>query len=102
MDLTVTVDTHGASTVAHLCGDIDAYTAPLLRAALLDLVQQNVIDLVVDMGDVTFLDSTGLGVLVATLHRQGKAGGSLRLAAVGDRVLKILQITALDTVFEIL
>src|SRR4051794_31076676 len=101
MDLTITVEERGDCTLASVSGDIDAYTAPELRAALLGLVQDSRLHIVIDMSGVSFLDSTGLGVLIGTLNRQRKSGGSLGLAAISDRVFKIFRITSLDTVFDI-
>lgn len=101
MDLTVTVEDRGTSTVAYVSGEIDAYTAPELRSTLLNLANTQHPDLVLDMGGVSFLDSTGLGCLIGALNRQRKTGGTLRLASVDDRILKIFRITCLDEVFEI-
>lgn len=101
MELTVTVEARGASAVAHLSGELDAYTAPQLRTVLLDLARQGQSDVVVHLKDVTFVDSTGLGVLVGGLNRQRNAGRTLRLAAIDDRTMKVFRITGLDSVFEI-
>ncbi|HSU73527.1 MAG TPA: STAS domain-containing protein, partial [Terrabacter sp.] len=58
-------------------------------------------NLVVDLTDVTFLDSTGLGVLVGRLKLTRTRGGLMRLVGRDDRVLKVFAITGLDKVFEI-
>jgi anti-sigma B factor antagonist len=50
---------------------------------------------------VTFLDSTGLGTLVAARNRAEEAGGQLPIIGSGERVLKLFRITGLDEVFEI-
>jgi anti-sigma B factor antagonist len=56
---------------------------------------------VVDLGRVDFLDSTGLGVLVGALKRLRAAGGSFGLVCHREPLLKIFRITALDQVFPL-
>ena len=101
MDLSITKADHGAHTVVHLGGEIDVYTAPFVREKLDEEIHAGRRDLVVDMSDVTFLDSTGLGVLVGRLKFARTRGGSLRLVARAERVLRVFAITGLDKVFEI-
>jgi anti-sigma B factor antagonist len=82
-------------------GEIDMYTAPRLRELLIDLVSKGSYQLVVDLGKVGFLDSTGLGVLVGGLRRVRAHDGSLDLVCTQQRILKILKITGLTEVFGI-
>jgi anti-sigma B factor antagonist len=56
---------------------------------------------VIDLGGVTFLDSSGLKVLVATNKRTEQAGGSMSLVAAPHVVMRVLTVTALDKVFSI-
>lgn len=85
----------------HLGGEIDVYTAPLVREKLDEQIQSGNADLVVDLSKVTFLDSTGLGVLVGRLKLARTRGGHLRLVGADDRVLKVFSITGLDKVFDL-
>ena len=101
VDLSITRADHGEQTVVHLGGEIDVYTAPLVREKLDEQIQSGRTQLVVDLTDVTFLDSTGLGVLVGRLKLTRTRGGSMRLVGTDDRVLKVFSITGLDKVFEI-
>ncbi len=82
-------------------GEIDIYTAPRLRELLIDLVSKGSYQLVVNLDEVGFLDSTGLGVLVGGLRRVRAHDGSLDLVCTRERVLKILKITGLTEVFGI-
>lgn len=101
MDLSVTVEAQGASAVAHLRGEVDAYTAPQLRQLLSDLSEAGHGDLILHLAEVPFVDSAGLGVLVGGLKRQRALGGTLRLAALDARVLRVFRVTGLDAVFDI-
>lgn len=101
MDLSITRTEQGDRTVMRIHGDIDVYTAALVREKLDDQLYEGHSDLVVDLTGVTFLDSTGLGVLVGRLKRARTLGGSLRLVGPTERVRKVFAITGLDKVFEI-
>lgn len=101
MDLDITTSQSGARTVVHVAGEIDVYTVPALRERLDAEIERGHHELVVDLGGVTFMDSTGLGVLVGRLKVIRGVGGSMRLVSANDRVLKVFAITGLDKVFEI-
>jgi anti-sigma B factor antagonist len=55
---------------------------------------------ILNLGDVNFIDSSGLGLLVRLLTRSRAAGGTLRLCAVPMRIAEVLRITRLDTLFD--
>ena len=80
-------------------GEVDLESAAHLRKAIIDLLDVGAKDLVVDLREVEFLDSTGLGVLVGGLKRARSYGGSLRLVCTRDSVLRVFQITGLARVF---
>jgi anti-sigma B factor antagonist len=101
VDLTLNTRTQGEYTVLEVSGEVDVYTAPALRDRIADLLDAGQHRLVVDLGGVEFLDSTGLGVLVAGLNRAREVGGSLLLVCPQERVLKLFRITGLDEVFTV-
>ena len=101
MDLSLSTRVEGDRTVVEVGGEIDVYTAPKLREQLVDLVTDGTYHIVVDMENVDFLDSTGLGVLVGGLKRVRSHDGSLRLVCTQERILKIFRITGLTKVFPI-
>nr|MBA2558396.1 STAS domain-containing protein [Propionibacteriales bacterium] len=80
-------------------GEIDVYTAPKLRDRLVELIDAGHYQLVIDLEQVDFLDSTGLGVLVGALKRVRGHQGSLRIVCTQERLLKIFRITGLTKVF---
>jgi anti-sigma B factor antagonist len=101
MDLDVESGKRGTAAVLTLRGEIDVYTAPRLRQAIIDLVDAGENNIIVDMEKVDFLDSTGLGVLVGGLKRVKTQEGNLSLVATQDKILRIFEITGLNKVFPI-
>ncbi len=101
MELSLSTRKQGDHAVLSVGGEIDVYTAPQLRQRLIELVEQGSQHIVVDMEQVEFLDSTGLGVLVGGLKRVRALDGSLRLVCAQERILKIFRITGLEKVFGI-
>jgi anti-sigma B factor antagonist len=101
VDLSLTTRTEGGRTVVEVGGEIDVYTAPKLRETIVSLVDEGQYHLVVDLEQVEFLDSTGLGVLVGGLKRVRTHDGSLSLVCTQERLLKIFRITGLTKVFDI-
>ena len=101
MDLTLNSRDQDGHTVLAVSGEVDVYTAPALRDRIADLLDSGQHQLVIDLGGVEFLDSTGLGVLVADLTGPVEAGGSLSLVCPQERVLKLFRITGLDEVFTV-
>jgi anti-sigma B factor antagonist len=87
---------HGDATVVKVRGELDLYTAPRLREAVLGLVDEGSSRLVLDLDDVGFVDSTGLGVIVACLKRCREDGGDLTLVAPEPSpITKLLALTGL-------
>lgn len=101
MDLSLETRQEKDHTVIEVGGEIDVYTAPKLRDAMTELVDQGQYNLIVDLEKVDFLDSTGLGVLVGGLKKVRTNDGSLQLVCTQERLLKIFRITGLGKVFAI-
>lgn len=92
---------HPEYTMLTVEGEVDVYTAPLLRQKLVDLVDGGASRLIVNLEPVQFLDSTGLGVLVAALNRMRRQDGDMELICSQQRILRVFEITGLTTVFTI-
>jgi anti-sigma B factor antagonist len=101
MDLELETSQREGVAVLTLRGEIDVYTAPRMRQAIVDLVDGGSLNIVVDMGQVDFLDSTGLGVLVEGLKRVRTRNGNLSIVVTQDKILKIFDITGLNKAFPI-
>jgi anti-sigma B factor antagonist len=93
----------GPHAIVVVRGELDAYTAPRLRETFVDLVAAGVDRLVVDLRQVTFIDSTGLGTLVATRKRLRVADKNLCIVLGEDQaaVRRPFEITGLARVFPI-
>jgi anti-sigma B factor antagonist len=100
-DLVVQTEERGDWSVLSVRGEVDLYTAPHLKDQLAALVGAGRNRLAVDLGQVEFMDSTGLGVLIGALKRCKENGGVLALVSPRESVAKVLAITGLDKVFSI-
>ena len=80
-------------------GELDIRTAPDLRTAVMQgaVERPGVVEL--DLSGVSFMDSSGLGTLVSIKRDVEEAQGSLRLTSVPNKVMRILQLTRMDTLF---
>ena len=101
MELDIRTLNENGACIMSVEGEVDVYTAPRLKEALVEAIEGGCVDLVVDLDSVSFIDSSGLGVLVGALRRTKERSGSLRLVCTRDAVLKIFRITGLDKVFPI-
>jgi anti-sigma B factor antagonist len=101
MELSLATRSVSDHVILEIGGEIDVYTAPRLRERLIEMVNAGEKHVVVDLGRVEFLDSTGLGVLVGAHRRLKAREGSLNLVCPHERLLKVFRITGLDNVFDI-
>jgi anti-sigma B factor antagonist len=72
-----------------------------LRERVKSLLAGQKSKIVLDMGNVTYIDSAGLGTLVATYHSARQQGATMKLANLGQKFREVLQVTKLLTVFEV-
>jgi anti-sigma B factor antagonist len=93
--VTFDVSVAGTSATVRAAGEIDSTTAPLLNQHLTALLDADVRELTVDLGEVTFLDSAGLCVLATAHRRAGRQDVRLRVLATSRAVVRPLQITGL-------
>jgi len=92
------VDSH---EVIEVRGEVDVHSAPQLRDRLIEIIDSGKPSVVLDLSGLQFIDSTGLGALVAALNHANTTGAKFRLVCNADRLLKVFRITGLDEVFEI-
>ncbi|WP_322490026.1 STAS domain-containing protein [Chloroflexus sp.] len=100
MEITVNpVDERTA--VVQLRGRLDLLVAAEVKQRLVQAVNEGFRLLVVDMSEVSFVDSSGLGALIGGLKATRLAGGDLRLASVGAQAQAILELTTLNRVLRL-
>jgi anti-anti-sigma factor len=87
--------------VVRLAGELDVTGAPRLREALMTAIEGGDRHVVVDCSGLEFLDSTGLGVLVAARTRARAAGGSLLLTGAQPPLERLLAVTGVDGLFRL-
>lgn len=88
-------------TVLAVTGDLDVATGPELRDTLIRVVDEGRYRLVLDLAEVPFLDSLGLGVIVGVVHRLRPHDGALALARPRPPVTRALKISGLTSVLAV-
>jgi anti-sigma B factor antagonist len=99
MDLTIDLTPDGIA-VLRPKGRLDLVAAPQIRAAIDTAVREGHPQVVVDLMDTGFLDSSGLSALVGGLKSARQAGGDLRIASCGPQILTVLQLTNMHRVLH--
>ncbi|MBC1231389.1 STAS domain-containing protein [Listeria booriae] len=84
-----------------VAGEIDAYTAPKLKEALDGFTERESIHVQIDLADVTYMDSTGLGVFVGVFKSLRAKQSELELVGLSDRIYRLFEITGLTDIIEI-
>jgi anti-sigma B factor antagonist len=87
--------------VITVSGEVDLATSPELDTAIIAAIESEAASVVIDLTDVSFMDSSGLGVIVRGLKRCREADKDLDLVITNERVLKVFGITGLDQVMPI-
>lgn len=106
-DLQLTTREINGHHVIVVAGEIDICSAPIVHACLRqaadtrDLSADGGHDLVVDLSAVTFMDASGLSVLLRADHRARRTGRRLRVAAPTPQITRLLQVTQLDSYFDL-
>lgn len=88
-------------TTISLTGRFDAFEVDAFGQAVLDLIEASTTEICVDLSGVQFIDSSGLAELVRAMKRCRSVGGDLTLQAPSDAVRVILELTRLDSAFDI-
>ena len=101
MELSLSVSEVAGRSVVAVSGELAVYTAPDLEERLAALVDEGKSEIVVDLTYVTFMDSTGLGLLIKVLKWTREKGGSLDVVVNSEKVLKVFRITGLDGVIPL-
>lgn len=89
------------TAVCRVSGELDAYTAPDLRDKLDEVLEMGRAWIIADLKQLTYLDSTGLGILVGTAKKCRQAGGDLAVASDRRNLLRIFQISGTEQILNV-
>lgn len=101
MSLEINVSEMKRVRLMEVSGRIDSISADELHAALADAIDEGRSKLVVELQNVEYMSSAGLRELVSALKQVNKSGGDLRLANPSAKVMEVLELAGLDTIFKI-
>lgn len=87
--------------VVNVQGEVDVYTAPKLKEEIHNRLDSGENKVVVDLTNVAYMDSSGLGVLIGALKRAREEGGDLMVASPNPRISRILDVTGLSRIFNV-
>ena len=93
--------TETRTAVLQPTGRLNMVAAPAFKNLVEETVASGATHIVVDLGEVTFIDSSGLGALISALKATRQAGGDLRIADVPEQVMTVLRLTNLDRVLRV-
>jgi len=91
----------GDTAVIEVEGDIDLHRSPRFQKGILSVLNDKPGKVVLDLSGVPYMDSSGVASMVKLLSRTRERGIGLKLANTSTKVKSILEITSLDTVFEL-
>ena len=92
----------GDALIASIRGEIDLHSSPEVREALLNAINTHKPKKVIlNLGQVSYMDSSAVAVLVEALQKMRKTGGKICLTNLQPRVKGLLEIARLDTIFTI-
>ncbi|HUQ38854.1 MAG TPA: STAS domain-containing protein [Acidimicrobiales bacterium] len=87
--------------VVPFSGELDLAVAPAVRSRLLDVLAEGRSRIVIDLRDVTFMDSTCLGVMIGALKRARAVGGDIQVHNVAPNVMRTFVLTGVDTALSV-
>jgi len=101
MALDLVVEDSGGNALVRAKGDVDLYSSPQLRETLLKAIGTGNGAIGIDLSEVSYMDSSGVATLVEGLKGAGAKSREFALIAPSNSVMKVLQLSRLDTVFAI-
>lgn len=101
MNIQVNLEEIDNNLTGFIRGEIDAHTAPVLREKLEAFQNQDGLKAVLDLSDVDYMDSTGLGVFVAFYKSVNAKGGHVKLKGLSSRLKRLFDITGLGEIMDI-
>ncbi|MDH4129255.1 MAG: STAS domain-containing protein [Spirochaetota bacterium] len=87
--------------VLDINGEIDLYNAPEIKKKIKEQMDEGKNNVIVNLDKVSYVDSSGIGVLISSLSQLKKVGGGLKIINVYASVKKVFELTKLTSFFEI-
>lgn len=101
MNIQVELEETDNKLKGYIHGEIDAHTAPVLREKLEAYQNKDGVNAELDLSDVNYMDSTGLGVFVAFYKSVNSNGGHVKLKGLSARLKRLFDITGLGDIMDI-
>jgi anti-sigma B factor antagonist len=97
----VKMERPGSAALIRAEGEIDLYSSPKLREAILEAVEERRTPIVVNLMHVTYMDSSGVATLIEGFQLSKEYGGVVRLVGLNERVSEVFKLARLHQVFEV-
>ncbi len=91
----------GEVVILDISGEIDLYNAPEIKDIVNKLIEQKRYNVIINLKEVTYIDSSGIGALISSLSNLKKYQGGLKIINVFASVKKVFELTKLTSFFEI-
>jgi len=101
MELKIDLAVENGIQYFKITGEIDAYTAPVLKERLATVQDEKSVQVELNLSEVSYMDSTGLGVFVGFYKRVSANEGNLKITGLNARLKRLFEITGLDEIMEI-
>jgi len=88
-------------SVVYLKGYLDAHTAPDFEAVLKQLVNEERVRIIVNMSDLSYISSAGLGVFMGFIEDVRSKGGDIKLAELTEKVFRVFDLLGFPVLYEI-
>jgi len=93
--------TVGNVVIHDIEGEIDLYNAPAIKDLIKKNIESQQYNIVINLGKVSYIDSSGIGALISSLSNLKKYQGGLKIVNVTGSVKKVFELTKLTSFFEI-
>jgi len=101
MSLQIETATTGETLIVRLSGELDHHTAEQVRTQVEAELDRGYVHLVVNMESLSFMDSSGLGVMLGRYKRVTAAGGRMSLCAVNEQLMKLFELSGMMKILRI-
>ena len=101
MSLKISNTVEDQTAVLSIAGEVDMFSSPTARNAIMELVKQRVPKVIVELSGVSYMDSSGVATLIEGLQLCHKYNGTLVVAGLRDNVREVFELTRLDKIFKI-